>query len=110
MQWAVGHLRYIDGTVVRQCNVFYSLEKKTAGVTAHYDPVQDMASLPPTASARTFTGKTISDAEFSEVRGQGGTDRRCLKAQELISGVGQAMTVGTFRPTEWGAVVGLIAH
>ena len=27
----------VDGTVVR--------ERKTAGVTAHYDPVQDMASL-----------------------------------------------------------------
>ena len=66
--------------------------------------------LPPPTSARTFTGKTISDAEFSEVRGQGWTKRRCLKTQELISGVGQAMTVGTFGPMEWGAVVGLIAH
>ena len=45
-----------------------------------------------------------------ELVGQGGTERRCLKAQELISGVGQAMTVGTFGPTEWGAAVGLIAH
>ena len=35
----------VDGTVVRQSNVLYSLERKTAGVTAHYDPVQDMASL-----------------------------------------------------------------
>ena len=35
----------VDGTVARQSNVFYSLERKTAGVTAHYDPVQDMASL-----------------------------------------------------------------
>ena len=35
----------VDGTVVRQSNVLYSLDRKTAGVTAHYDPVQDMASL-----------------------------------------------------------------
>ena len=31
--------------MVRQSNVFYSLERKTAGVTAHYDPVQNMASF-----------------------------------------------------------------
>ena len=43
--------------------------------------------------SRAFTGKTISDAEFSEVRGQGGT-----------------MIVGTFGPMEWGAVVGLITE
>ena len=36
--------------------------------------------------------------------------RRCLKAQELISGVGQAMMVGTFGPITWGAAVGLMAH
>ena len=35
----------VDGTVIRQSNVLYSLERKTAGVTAHYDPVQDMTSL-----------------------------------------------------------------
>ena len=35
----------VDGTVVRQSNVLYSLERKTSGVRAHYDPVQDMASL-----------------------------------------------------------------
>ena len=35
----------VDGIVVRQSNVLYSLERKTAGVTAHYDPVQDMVSL-----------------------------------------------------------------
>ena len=34
-------------------------------------------------------------AGVCEVRGHGGTERRRLKAQELISGVGQAMTVGT---------------
>ena len=44
------------------------------------------------------------------MRGQEGTERHCLKAQELISGVGQVMTVGTFGPMEWGAVVGLITH
>ena len=44
------------------------------------------------------------------MRGQGGTERLCLKARELISGVGQAMTVGTFGPMEWGAVVGLIDY
>ena len=42
-QRAVRHL--VDGTAVRQRDVLYSLERKTAGVTAHYDPVQDMASL-----------------------------------------------------------------
>ena len=35
----------VDGTVVRQSNVLYSPERKTAGVMAHYYPVQDMASL-----------------------------------------------------------------
>ena len=37
------------------------------------------------------------------MRGQGGTKRRCLKAQELISGVGQAMVVGTFGPMDVGS-------
>ena len=49
-------------------------------------------------------------AGVCEVRGHGGTERRRLKAQELISGVGQAMTVGTFRPITWGAAVGLMTH
>ena len=31
--------------MVRQSNVLYSLERKTAGVTAHYDPVQHMTLL-----------------------------------------------------------------
>ena len=45
-----------------------------------------------------------------EVKGQGGTKRRCLREQEVKSCVGQAVTVGTFRPMEWDAVVGLITH
>ena len=35
----------VDGTVVRQSNVLYRLERKTAGITVHYDPVQGMASF-----------------------------------------------------------------
>ena len=35
----------VDGTVVRQSSVLSSLERKTAGVMAHCDPVQGMALL-----------------------------------------------------------------